>query len=159
MSGKPEEEGKTWMSAGIPGKDRTGKWRFSVVQLPMPVVPAPRTDEEYVDIDLTAFRWYFLHPLFANKPRPTLTIFMGYCSLSSFFFFWSTPTEILCRRYGFMTLARVGSGRASDGTVSIWDHKAKKRLRQYPKLPGPVAPVASNVFYILIHRLGGLPTI
>ena len=51
-----EEEGKTWMSAGIPGKGKTGKRRLSVVQLPTPVVPAPRTDEEYVDIDLTAFR-------------------------------------------------------------------------------------------------------
>jgi len=29
-----------------------------------------------------------------------------------FFFFWAVPTEILCRRYGFMTLARVGSRRA-----------------------------------------------
>ncbi|KAF8200110.1 hypothetical protein BJ912DRAFT_844209, partial [Pholiota molesta] len=32
----------------------------------------------------------------------------------------------------------------SDGTVSIWDHKVKKRLRQYPNFPGPVAAVAFN---------------
>ena len=34
------------MSAGIPGKDRTGKRRLLVVQLSTLVVPAPRTDEE-----------------------------------------------------------------------------------------------------------------
>jgi hypothetical protein len=28
--------------------------------------------------------------------------------------------------------------------VSIWDHKVKKRLKQYPKYPGPVAAVAFN---------------
>ena len=39
------------MSAVIPGMGRTGKRRLSVVQL-----PAPRTDEEYVETDLGAFR-------------------------------------------------------------------------------------------------------
>ena len=38
------------------------------------------------------------------------------------------------------TFASAGS----DGTVSIWDHKVKKRLRQYPKFPGPVAAVGFN---------------
>ena len=28
--------------------------------------------------------------------------------------------------------------------MSIWDHKVKKRLRQYPRFPGPVAAVAFN---------------
>ena len=28
--------------------------------------------------------------------------------------------------------------------MSIWDHKVKKRLRQYPKFPGGVAAVAFN---------------
>ena len=32
----------------------------------------------------------------------------------------------------------------SDGTVSIWDHKVKKRLKQYPKYPAPVPAVAFN---------------
>ncbi|KAI5984859.1 WD40 repeat-like protein [Pisolithus albus] len=36
------------------------------------------------------------------------------------------------------TFASAGS----DGTVSIWDHKLKKRLRQYPKYSGPIAAVA-----------------
>ena len=28
--------------------------------------------------------------------------------------------------------------------MSIWDHKVKKRLKQYPKFPGGVAAVAFN---------------
>ncbi|KAI6101440.1 WD40-repeat-containing domain protein [Pisolithus croceorrhizus] len=36
------------------------------------------------------------------------------------------------------TFASAGS----DGTVSIWDHKLKKRLRQYPKYSAPIASVA-----------------
>ncbi|TRM58926.1 WD40-repeat-containing domain protein [Schizophyllum amplum] len=36
------------------------------------------------------------------------------------------------------TFASAGS----DGTVSIWDHKVKKRLRQYPKFDAPVASIA-----------------
>ncbi|KAI6000395.1 WD40 repeat-like protein [Pisolithus orientalis] len=36
------------------------------------------------------------------------------------------------------TFASAGS----DGTVSIWDHKLKKRLRQYPKYSGSIASVA-----------------
>jgi WD40 repeat protein len=32
----------------------------------------------------------------------------------------------------------------SDGTVSVWDHKSKKRLRQYPKYNGPISSVAFN---------------
>ncbi|KAG6334697.1 hypothetical protein ID866_4396, partial [Astraeus odoratus] len=38
------------------------------------------------------------------------------------------------------TFASAGS----DGTVSIWDHKVKKRLRQYPKYSGPIPSVAFN---------------
>jgi WD40 repeat protein len=38
------------------------------------------------------------------------------------------------------TLASAGS----DGTVTIWDHKLKKRLRQYPKFNNPVSSVAFN---------------
>jgi len=40
----------------------------------------------------------------------------------------------------FNTFASAGS----DATVSVWDHKVKKRLRQYPKFPGGVAAVAFN---------------
>ncbi|EIW78143.1 WD40 repeat-like protein [Coniophora puteana RWD-64-598 SS2] len=38
------------------------------------------------------------------------------------------------------TFASAGS----DGTISIWDHKLKKRLRQYPKYQTPVAAIAFN---------------
>ena len=38
------------------------------------------------------------------------------------------------------TFASAGS----DGTISIWDHKVKKRLRQYPKFDAPVASIAFN---------------
>jgi len=40
----------------------------------------------------------------------------------------------------YNTFASAGS----DGTVSIWDHKVKKRLRQYPKYTGPIPSVAFN---------------
>ena len=43
-----------------------------------------------------------------------------------------------CNRYN--TFASAGS----DGTVSIWDHKLKKRLRQYPKYHSAVPSVAFN---------------
>jgi cell cycle arrest protein BUB3 len=32
----------------------------------------------------------------------------------------------------------------SDGTVSIWDHKVKKRLRQYPRFNNAVASLAMS---------------
>ncbi|KAF9031299.1 WD40-repeat-containing domain protein [Panaeolus papilionaceus] len=50
------------------------------------------------------------------------------------------PVNSLAFHPVYNTFASAGS----DGTVSIWDHKVKKRLRQYPKLPGPVASVAFN---------------
>lgn len=40
----------------------------------------------------------------------------------------------------YNTFASAGS----DGTVSIWDHKSKKRLRQYPKYNAPVPSIAFN---------------
>ncbi|KAF9234727.1 WD40 repeat-like protein [Melanogaster broomeanus] len=40
----------------------------------------------------------------------------------------------------YNTFASAGS----DGTVSIWDHKVKKRLRQYPKYSAPIPSVAFN---------------
>lgn len=63
------------------------------------------------------------------------------------------PVQLLCpprtvrvrRAYGYAsppisynTFASAGS----DGTVSIWDHKSKKRLRQYPKYAAPVPSIA-----------------
>ncbi|PPQ74797.1 hypothetical protein CVT24_003666 [Panaeolus cyanescens] len=48
------------------------------------------------------------------------------------------PVNSLSFHPVYNTFASAGS----DSTVSIWDHKVKKRLRQYPKLPGPVAGVA-----------------
>ncbi|KAF8958904.1 WD40-repeat-containing domain protein [Flammula alnicola] len=50
------------------------------------------------------------------------------------------PVNSLAFHPVYNTFASAGS----DGTVSIWDHKVKKRLRQYPKFPGPVAAVAFN---------------
>jgi len=50
------------------------------------------------------------------------------------------PVNSLAFHPKYNTFASAGS----DGTVSIWDHKVKKRLRQYPKYPGPVASVAFN---------------
>jgi cell cycle arrest protein BUB3 len=40
----------------------------------------------------------------------------------------------------FNTFASAGS----DGTVSIWDHKVKKRLRQYPKYSAAIPSIAFN---------------
>jgi cell cycle arrest protein BUB3 len=48
------------------------------------------------------------------------------------------PVNSLAFQPMFNTFASAGS----DGTVSIWDHKVKKCLRQYPKFPGSVAAVA-----------------
>lgn len=42
--------------------------------------------------------------------------------------------------FRYNTFASAGS----DGTVSIWDHKLKKRLRQYPKYQAAVPSVAFN---------------
>ena len=50
------------------------------------------------------------------------------------------PVNSLAFHPTYNTFASAGS----DGTVSIWDHKVKKRLKQYPKYPGPVASVAFN---------------
>lgn len=44
----------------------------------------------------------------------------------------------------FHPIHNTFASAGSDGTVSIWDHKVKKRLRQYPKFPGPVAAVGFN---------------
>lgn len=43
--------------------------------------------------------------------------------------------------YSHNTFASAGG----DGTVSIWDHTAKKRLRQYPKYAISVQDIAFNV--------------
>lgn len=40
----------------------------------------------------------------------------------------------------YNTFASAGS----DGTVSIWDHHSKKRLRQYHKYNGPIPSIAFN---------------
>ena len=50
------------------------------------------------------------------------------------------PVNSLAFHPSFNTFASAGS----DATVSIWDHKVKKRLRQYPKFQGGVAAVAFN---------------
>ena len=40
----------------------------------------------------------------------------------------------------YNTFASAGS----DGTVSVWDHKSKKRLRQYPKYNNAVPSISFN---------------
>lgn len=50
---------------------------------------------------------------------------------------WSDWCTNSTRRYN--TFASAGS----DGTVSVWDHKVKKRLRQYPKFP-------TGMFFVLL---------
>ena len=42
--------------------------------------------------------------------------------------------------FSYNTFASAGS----DGTVSIWDHKVKKRLRQYPRYHSPISSIAFN---------------
>lgn len=46
----------------------------------------------------------------------------------------------LTRTRSYNTFASAGS----DGTVSIWDHKVKKRLRQYPKYSAAIPSMAFN---------------
>ncbi|KAH9937962.1 WD40 repeat-like protein [Amylocystis lapponica] len=50
------------------------------------------------------------------------------------------PVNALAFHPIYNTFASAGS----DGTVSIWDHKLKKRLRQYPKFHSAVPSVAFN---------------
>ncbi|KAJ2922987.1 hypothetical protein H1R20_g14117, partial [Candolleomyces eurysporus] len=50
------------------------------------------------------------------------------------------PVNALAFHPVYNTFASAGS----DGTVSIWDHKVKKRLRQFPKYPNPVSAIAFN---------------
>ncbi|ETW77741.1 hypothetical protein HETIRDRAFT_435775 [Heterobasidion irregulare TC 32-1] len=45
-----------------------------------------------------------------------------------------------CAGLSYNTFASAGS----DGTVSIWDHKVKKRLRQYPRYHSPISSIAFN---------------
>jgi len=48
------------------------------------------------------------------------------------------PVNALAFHPTYNTFASGGS----DATVSIWDHKVKKRLRQYPRYTSPVAALA-----------------
>ncbi|KAH6905730.1 WD40 repeat-containing protein [Coprinopsis sp. MPI-PUGE-AT-0042] len=48
---------------------------------------------------------------------------------------WPVNCLAFCPRYN--TFASAGS----DGTVSVWDFKVKKRLRQYPEYPNPVSAI------------------
>ncbi|KAF9457547.1 WD40-repeat-containing domain protein [Collybia nuda] len=50
------------------------------------------------------------------------------------------PVNALAFHPTYNTFASAGS----DATVSIWDHKVKKRLRQYPKFNGPVSSLSFN---------------
>ncbi|KAI0765911.1 WD40 repeat-like protein [Trametes elegans] len=50
------------------------------------------------------------------------------------------PVNALAFHPVYNTFASGGS----DGTVSIWDHKSKKRLRQYPKYNAPIPSIAFN---------------
>ncbi|KAF9031621.1 hypothetical protein BJ165DRAFT_1572045, partial [Panaeolus papilionaceus] len=57
------------------------------------------------------------------------------------------PVNSLAFHPVYNTFASDGS----DGTVPIWNHKVKKRLRQYPKLSGPVR--ASRRLRFVIHQM------
>ncbi|TFY82888.1 hypothetical protein EWM64_g1121 [Hericium alpestre] len=50
------------------------------------------------------------------------------------------PVNSLAFHPIYNTFASAGS----DGTVSIWDHKVKKRLRQYPRYQNSIASIAFN---------------
>ncbi|KAG6890289.1 hypothetical protein C0995_009495 [Termitomyces sp. Mi166 len=50
------------------------------------------------------------------------------------------PVNALAFHPTYNTFASAGS----DATVSIWDHKVKKRLRQYPKFANPISSLAFN---------------
>ncbi|KAJ3859269.1 WD40 repeat-like protein [Lentinula novae-zelandiae] len=50
------------------------------------------------------------------------------------------PVNALAFHPIYNTFASAGS----DGTVSVWDHKIKKRLRQYHKFNNPISSVAFN---------------
>ncbi|KAF8641345.1 hypothetical protein AX16_010043 [Volvariella volvacea WC 439] len=50
------------------------------------------------------------------------------------------PVNALAFHPIYSTFASAGS----DGTVSIWDHKVKKRLRQYSKFNGPISSLSFN---------------
>lgn len=50
------------------------------------------------------------------------------------------PVNCIAFHPVFNTFASAGS----DGTVSIWDHKSKKRLRQYPRYPAAVPSISFN---------------
>ncbi|KAG5645741.1 hypothetical protein DXG03_005437 [Asterophora parasitica] len=50
------------------------------------------------------------------------------------------PVNALAFHPTYNTFASAGS----DATVSIWDHKVKKRLRQYPKFSNPISSLAFN---------------
>ena len=70
------------------------------------------------------------HPVYVPLPCPP-------CPIHVLHVFMSAYSHPLAR---YNTFASAGS----DGTVSIWDHKVKKRLRQYPKYSGPIPSVAFN---------------
>ncbi len=44
----------------------------------------------------------------------------------------------------FHPIHNTFASAGSDGIVSIWDHKVKKRLRQYSKFSNPVSSIAFN---------------
>jgi cell cycle arrest protein BUB3 len=50
------------------------------------------------------------------------------------------PVNALAFHPTFNTFASGGS----DATISVWDHKVKKRLRQYPKFNNPVSSLSFN---------------
>lgn len=55
--------------------------------------------------------------------------------------FWNTrSTHLTCLILRHHTFASAGS----DGLVSVWDHTAKKRLRQYPKYHNAVNDISFN---------------
>lgn len=49
---------------------------------------------------------------------------------------------ILTHLHTYLASYNTFASGGSDGTVSLWDHTAKKRLRQFPKYPTGVTSIA-----------------
>ena len=71
-------------------------------------------------------------------PVNSLAFHPKYVSLSNSFFINSI--NLIFHFCSYNTFASAGS----DGSVSLWDHKSKKRLRQYHKYPTSVTSLSFN---------------
>lgn len=63
----------------------------------------------------------------------------------------SFPSDVYSSLHNFLPLVTIiacsyntFASAGSDGTLSIWDHKVTKRLRQYPKYNNSISSIAFN---------------